>query len=168
MVHIGKKLMEHIGLNPERLRIQFMSGGDGILFVEFMNKFDKTVRELGPLGKSEGIDKNALRVKLEAATMLVPYIRLVERERLRLRFQSEEDYSNYFNSDEFNRLFNTLIVDNLAVTEIMLLLKEQPLRSGKIAEMLGLTPSEVSKHLNRSSEQGLVWYDENQKCYALA
>jgi F420-non-reducing hydrogenase iron-sulfur subunit len=168
MVHICKKLMEHIGLNPERLRIQFMSGGEGILFAESMNKFDKTVRELGPLGKNEGIDKNALKAKLEAATILVPYIRLVERERLRLHFESEEEYSKYFNSDEFNRLFNTLIVDNLAMIEIMLLLKEKPLSSGKIAEMLGLTPSEVSKYISSSSEQGLVWYDEKQKCYALA
>jgi F420-non-reducing hydrogenase iron-sulfur subunit len=168
MVHICKKLMAHIGLNPERLMIQFMSGGDGILFAEFMNKFDKNVKELGPFGKSEGRDKNALKAKLEAVKILVPYIKLVERERLRLHFESEEEYSKYFNSDEFNRLFNTLIVDNLAMSEIMLLLKKKPLSTAKIAEMLGLTQSEVSRHINSSSQQGLVRYDEGKKCYALA
>ena len=75
--------MEHIGLNPERLRIEFMSGAEANLFVESVNDFVKKVKELGPLGKSEGIDENGLKFKLEAVTKLIPYIRLVERERLR-------------------------------------------------------------------------------------
>jgi F420-non-reducing hydrogenase iron-sulfur subunit len=168
MVHICKKLLEHIGLNPERLMIRFMSGGEGILFAEVMNEFGKKVKELGPFGKSEGIEKNVLKAKLEAATNMVPYIRLVERERLRVHFKTEEEYHKFFTSDECNRLFNTLIVDKLAMSEIMLLLRERPLSTGKIAEILGLTPSEVSRHINSSSRQGLVRYDESQKCFALA
>jgi coenzyme F420-reducing hydrogenase delta subunit len=160
--------MEHIGLNPERLRIEFMSGGEGILFVEVMNDFGKKVRELGPLGKGEGIDENVLKANLEAVTKLVPYIRLVERERLRLSFKSEEEYNNFFTSDEFNRLFNELIVDKLAISQITSLLQASPLPTGKIAEVLGMTPSEVSRHMNSSSRQGLVRYDENRKSYAIA
>jgi len=166
--HISKKIMEHIGLNPERLRIEFMSGGEGILFVEVMNDFGKKVRELGPLGKGEGIDENVLKANLEAVTKLVPYIRLVERERLRLSFKSEEEYNNFFTSDEFNRLFNELIVDKLAISQITSLLQASPLPTGKIAEVLGMTPSEVSRHMNSSSRQGLVRYDENRKSYAIA
>ena len=168
MAHLGKKLMEHIGLNPERLRIEFMSGGEGILFVEVMNDFGKKVKELGPLGKGEGMDENVLKSKLEAVTKLVPYIRLVERERLRLPFKSKEEFDTFFTSDEFNRLFNELIVDKLAISQIISLLRERPLSTGKMAEMLGLTPSEVSRHMNTSSRHGLVRYDESQKCFALA
>ena len=168
MAHLGKKLMEHIGLNPERLRIEFMSGGEGILFVEVMNDFGKKVKELGPLGKGEGIDEHVLKSKLEAVTKLVPYIRLVERERLRLPFKSKEEFDTFFTSDEFNRLFNELIVDKLAMSQIISLLRERPLSTGKMAEMLGLTPSEVSRHMNSSSRQGLVLYDESRKCFALA
>ena len=62
----------------------------------------------------------------------------------------------------------TLIVDKLAISQIMSLLRERPLSTGKIAEMLGLTPSEVSRHMNSSSRQGLVRYDESQKCFTLA
>jgi F420-non-reducing hydrogenase iron-sulfur subunit len=168
MVHLCKKLVERIGLNPERLRIQFMSGAEASLFVEAVNNFVKKVKELGPLGKGEGIDENALKAKLEAVTQLVPYIRLVERERLRLPFRSEEEYHKFFTSDEFNRLFNELIVDKLTIGQIVSLLREKPLSTGKIAEVLGLTPSEVSRHMNTSSRHGLVRYDVSQKCYALA
>ncbi len=168
MVHLGKKIMEHIGLNPERLMIEFMSGGEGILFAEVMNDFGKKVREFGPFGKSEGIDENVLKAKLEAVTKLVPYIRLVERERLRLPFRSKEEFDTFFKSDEFNGLFNELILDKLAISQITSLLREGPLSTGKISEILGMTPSEVSRYMNSSSRQGLVRYDQSRKCFALA
>ena len=81
---------------------------------------------------------------------------------------SEEEYHKFFTSDEFNRLFNELIVDKLAISQIMLLLREKPLSAREISEILGLSPSEVSRHINSSSKQGLVRYDVNRKCYALA
>ncbi|MCJ7775449.1 MAG: hydrogenase iron-sulfur subunit, partial [Desulfobulbaceae bacterium] len=94
--HIFRKIMEHIGLNPERLRIEFMSGADGNLLAEVTNDFTNKVKELGPLGKSEGIDENELKFKLEAVSKLVPYIKLVERERLRVPVKSEEEYNKFF------------------------------------------------------------------------
>jgi len=168
MVLLCRKIMEHIGLNPKRLRIEFMSSGEGILFTEVTNDFVNKVKELGPLGKGEGIDENGLKFKLEAATKLIPYIKLVEREKLRVPTRSEEAYNKFYNSDELNRLFSELILDKLAISQITSLLRESPLSTSEIAEILGLNPSEVSKHLNSSSRQGLVRYDESQKCYTLA
>ena len=166
-VFICRKIMEHIGLNPERLRIEFMSAGEGILLTEVINEFVKEMEELGPLGKSEGIE-NGLKFKLESARKLIPYIKLVERERLRVPVKSEEEYNKFFSSDEVNSLFNELIVDKLAISQIVSLLRERPLSTGKISEILGLSPSDVSRHMNSSSRQGFVRYDESQKCYALA
>ncbi len=168
MVHLCKKLMEHIGLNPERLRIEFMSSGEGILFAEVMNDFGSKVQKLGPLGKGEGIDENALKANLAAVARLVPYIRLVERERLRVPVKSEEEYDKFFAGDEFNRLFNELIVDKLAVSRIMSLLRERPLSTGEIAAISGLTPSEASRHMNSASRQGLIGYDESLRRFSLA
>jgi len=163
-----RKIMEHIGLNPERLRIEFMSGADGNLLTEVINDFTKEVKEMGPLGKGEGIVGKGLKLKLEAVRKLVPYIRLLERERLRMPSKSEEVYHNFFNSDEFEGLFDELIVNKLAISQIMTLLQEKPLSTGEISEILGLNPSEVSRHINSSSRYGFVRYDESRKCYALA
>jgi len=168
MVLLCKKLMEYIGLNPERLRIGNMSSAEGNLFAEIMNDFGKNVKELGPLGKSEGIEGLALKSKLEAVTNLVPYIRLVERERMRITTQSEEVYHQFFASDEFKKLFDETIGQQLAISQIIALLKERPHTTGEISKVLDLTPSEVSRHLNSSSRQGLVRYEESQKCFALA
>jgi F420-non-reducing hydrogenase iron-sulfur subunit len=167
-VYICRKIMERIGLNPERLRLEFMSGADGNILADVTDDFAKRVTELGPLGKGEGIDESKLKLKLEAAIKLTPYIKLVERERLRVPYKSEEAYNQFFTSDEVNRLFNELIGDKLAISQIISLLQERPFSTGEIAENLGLNPSEVSRHMNSSSKHGLVRYDESEKSFALA
>ena len=128
MVYLCKKLMEHIGLNPERLRLEWVSAGEGIRFAKIMNEFGPEMEKLGPLGKGEGIDEHELEFKLEAVMKLVPYIKLVQSERLRVSNRTEEAYTKFFTSEEFSRLFNELIGDKLA-----------------------LSPSEVPKHLNVSA-----------------
>jgi len=168
LVHLCRKIMEHIGLNPERLRLEFMSSSDGSRFTALANDFSRNVKELGPLGTSEGIDENGLKFKLEAVNKLVPYIKLVERERLRVPVKSEESYNKFFASDEVNRLFSELIADKLAISQIMLHLREKPLSTGELSEILDLTPSEISRHMKSSSRLGLVRYDETRKCFALA
>ncbi|MDQ1286183.1 MAG: F420-non-reducing hydrogenase iron-sulfur subunit [Thermodesulfobacteriota bacterium] len=168
MVHLARKVLEHIGLNPERLKIEFMSGSEANLFVDGVNGFVKKVRELGPLGQGEGLDKKQLKFKLDAVTRLIPYIRLVERERLRLPAMQEEEYRKFFDSEELSRLFEETVADKLAIAQIVSLLREGPLSTAEIAKTLGLTPSKVSKHLNASSKQRLVRYDETRKRFALA
>lgn len=168
MVKLAQKLLEHIGLNPARLKIEFMSGSEANLFVDGVNGFVKKIKELGPLGRGEGLDEKELKFRLEAVTRLIPYVRLVERERLRLPAMPEEEYDKFFASEELNRLFRETVADKLAISRIMVLLEEGPLPTAEMAKRLGLSPSEVSRHLNTSSRQGLVRYDESRKCFALA
>ncbi len=167
-VHLFRKLLEHIGVNPERLRLEWVSASEGMRFAEVMNDFSKRLKALGPLGKGEGIIEHGLRFKLEAVKNLIPYIKLVERERLRVPFKSEEEYNAFFTSDEFDRLFQELIVDKLEISQIMALLRERPLSTGEISEILGVDPSEVSIHLNSSARQGLVNFDESRKRFVHA
>ena len=109
MVLLCRKIMEHIGLNPERLRIEFMSSAEGILFAEVMSEFGNKVKELGPLGKGEGIDQNELKSKLAEITKLVPYIKLVKKEKLASRLENPEQYDTLFTKDEIDRLFSEVI-----------------------------------------------------------
>ena len=167
-MHLCRKLLEHIGVIPERLRLEWISASEGVRFAEVMNDFVEKLKELGPLGKGEGIDGNDLKLKLEAINKLIPYIKLVEREKLRVPVKSEEAYNKFYASNEANRLFKELIADKLAISQIRLLLGEKSLSTGEISEILGLNPSDVARYINSSSKQGLVRYDVKRKCYALA
>ncbi len=167
-MHFGRKLLERIGINPKRLRLEWISASEGTRYAEVMNDFGKQLKEMGPLGESEGLDAETLKLNLTAVTKLLPYAKLVERERLRVRFDKQEKYDVYFASDEFNRLFEELIVDKLAISRIMLLLRDNPLSARDISESLGIKANEVSRHLSYSSRLGLVSFDDAEKRFALA
>ena len=131
MMHLGKKLLEYAGLNPERLRLEGISASQGLRYAEVVTDFTAKLKELGPLGAGEGLDQNALKLKLEAIGKLLPYIKLVEREKIRVRFETRAEYEKFFASDELNSLFNELIVDKLASSHR---LQQQSLYTGDIAE----------------------------------
>jgi coenzyme F420-reducing hydrogenase delta subunit/Fe-S-cluster-containing hydrogenase component 2 len=111
MVLLCKRIMEHIGLNPERLRIEFMSSAEGIRFAEVMSEFGNQVRELGPLGKGKGeaIDPSELKLKLGEIRKLVPYIKVVENEKLASHLVKPEEYDKLFTKDEIDKLFSEVI-----------------------------------------------------------
>jgi len=168
VIHLCKKMLRLIGVDPERLRLEWVSASEGIRFAEVMEDFVSKLKKKGPLGETEGISEPALKAKLQAVDRLIPYLKLVERERLRVRFETEAEYDEYFNSEEVNSLFGELIAEKLVTSQILSLLESEPRSTGEIAETLGLNPSEVSRHMNDSSRQGLVRYDVEQKRYALA
>jgi len=109
MVLLLKRIMEHIGLNPERLRIDFMSGAEASLFVEDVNGFVKKVKALGPLGEGEGIDRYELRSRLAEMSKLVPYFKLVNQEKLAFRLKTEEERDGLFTKEEIDRLFSEMV-----------------------------------------------------------
>lgn len=109
MVLLLRKIMEHIGLNPERLRIEFMSGAEANLFVEGVNSFVKKIKELGPLGEAEGISQQDLKAKLADISKLVPYIKLVYQEKLASHLVKEEEYSSFFTTEEIEKLFQEVV-----------------------------------------------------------
>jgi len=109
MVLLCRKIMAHIGLNPERLSIKFMSSGEGILFTEVVDDFCRKVKELGPLGKGEAVDENELKSKLEEVRKLVPYIKIVKKDKLASRLENEEEYEGYFTADEIDRLLSEVV-----------------------------------------------------------
>ncbi|MBW1706749.1 MAG: hydrogenase iron-sulfur subunit [Deltaproteobacteria bacterium] len=115
MVYVCRKLMEHIGLNTERLRLEWVSAGEGIRFANIMNELIPRIEELGPLGRGEALDEQELKFKLEAVAKLIPYIKLVLSERLRVPVRTEEAYNQFFTGEEFSRLFNELIGDKLSL-----------------------------------------------------
>ena len=168
MMHLTRKVLEQIGVNPERLRLNWVSASEGIRFAEVVTDFTRTLTGLGPLGKSEGMDEGGLQLKLKAIKKILPYLKLVERERLRVRFRTDEEYDNFFNSDEVNRLIRDVIADKLTISQITTLLESNPLSTKEISDIIHVNPSEVSRHLNSSARQGLVRYDESRKRYAVA
>ena len=124
LLYLGRKLLAHAGVNPARLRLEWVSASEGIRFAEIMNDFAAKITQMGPLGKGEGTEENELKSRFEAIIKLLPYIKLVERERLRLPLGSPEEYKKFFTSAEFARLFEETIAGKLALARIISLLQK--------------------------------------------
>ncbi len=114
MVLLAKRILEHLGLNQDRLRIAFMSSGDGILFSEVVDDFTKEVRELGPLGQKEGLDRRELKEKIKEVIKLVPYIKIAKREKLERRLTSKDEYDGLFTLEEMEELFREVTSYHIA------------------------------------------------------
>jgi F420-non-reducing hydrogenase iron-sulfur subunit len=106
MVQIAKKLLEHVGINPDRLRLEWVSAGEGIRYADIMIDFAAQIKKLGPLGSSEGIDPDELKARLEEVKKLVPYIKLVEKEKLASHLPDEADYLKLFTAEEVEALLS--------------------------------------------------------------
>lgn len=104
MVNLCKKLLEHAGVNPKRLRLEWVSAGEGIRFANIMNEFSGEIEQLGPLGKSEGIEEGELKSRLQQVAKLIPYFKLVKMKELALHNPDQDMYTRLYTSEEVDRL----------------------------------------------------------------
>jgi len=109
MTHLAKKLLEHAGIDPARLEMALISGGEGNRFAELMNDFSKTVRQAGPLGLHGGDEGEGLKAKLNELIQLVPYVKMAKKDKLATRFQTEEEYAELYTGEEIDQLLEGVV-----------------------------------------------------------
>ena len=94
MIYMWKKLLEYIGISSVRLQIGLVSSAEGAPFANIVTSFIRQIKQIGPLWTSSEEHDTRLRLKLEATKIIVPYIKLVESNKLKLSSVSEEaDYN---------------------------------------------------------------------------
>lgn len=153
----AEKLISHVGINPQRLALKWVSAAEAPRYVEIVAGFTEAIRALGPLGTSEGMDRKVLAFKLQAAK------NLTEEEKFRwilgkrTEFAKEGNaYGEVFTQHELTRLLEGLILEDLQVHEILLLLGEEPLSVKEVARRLKLEPALVLKHITALRRKKLV------------
>ena len=160
---IAKRMLAHIGINPERLRLEWVSAGEGNRFAEVQSQIAGVMKELGPLGSSEGKSMSDIQAGLQAAMDLVPYIKLVERERFRLPVRTEENYhKQYSGNPEFDALFKEMVLDKLSMGQIVGYARPQPVAAQQIATGLGMPLPEVQRHLDVLARRGVLRMEGDQ------
>jgi len=58
-------VLKEIGINPARFSLQWASAAEAPRFVKLITEFTGKIKELGPLGESEGIGPEELQARLE-------------------------------------------------------------------------------------------------------
>ncbi len=104
IVHLCKKILKYIGINEERLEIEFMSSADGIKFAEFAKKFTEKIKNIGPIEKDEEI-----KSKIEKVIKLIPYIKIEKKDKLAKTFEKVEEYENLYSDKEIEELLTDAV-----------------------------------------------------------
>ena len=60
-------VLKEIGVNPERFSLQWASAAEAPRFVKLITEFTDKIKELGPLGQSEGIEPDEIKARLDKA-----------------------------------------------------------------------------------------------------
>jgi coenzyme F420-reducing hydrogenase delta subunit/Fe-S-cluster-containing hydrogenase component 2 len=110
MTMLAKRIMEYVGIFPDRLRIEFMNASMGQYFAETVNDMVKRIRELGPLGVGEGIEEEELKKRLKGILRLIPYIKIAKREKLKTRLDKNapETWKDFYTKEEIEELFREI------------------------------------------------------------
>ena len=123
--------------------------------MELVTRFSQTIRELGPL--KEEVNPEKLKTKLQAARRAVEGKKMRWVVAKRVEFMTNGNlYGEVFTQQELNRLFEEVVLDEMAIQEILLLTSENPLSVGELSERTGLAPSVVLRRLTDMKRMGLM------------
>jgi heterodisulfide reductase subunit A len=153
-IKITKRLLENIGIDPERLRIEWVSASEGGRFADLMDEFAKQVSILGPCPTK--ID-NKIIENLKAAQDEANDIRLrwlVGKERKLI--EEGNVYGEKLNQEEFDKVINEALFSEFIRNRILNLTKDQALSVKQMALELDTNASDVLKQIIALRRRGLV------------
>ncbi len=155
---ITRRLLQHVGLNQDRLAFRQCSSGEAAVFVNLVSEFDQKIRELGPIGGGgDPVKAPDIFRKMETAEAVLAgeKIRWVIGKRTPF-LESGNMYGEVFTEHEFNRAIDMIIVEETEVQEILRELREGARSVKALAQTLAIPPERVFKYVTALKRKGMV------------
>jgi len=157
MVNMLKRVLVHIGINPQRLLLEWVSAAEGPRFAEVVTTFTGQMRELGPLSSDGEGKPGDLKLKLKAAREMVSGEKLRWVSAKQTEFKKDGNkYQEVFTSHEIGRYLDGVILEEIIIHQILLLLKEGPLSIKDISQKLQITPPRIFEQVLGLKRKGIV------------
>jgi coenzyme F420-reducing hydrogenase delta subunit len=138
-------LIEFAGMDPGRLRLEWISASEGERFANTVRDFTEQIRNLGPVAKK---DKERITSALQAAC------KTLDDTRVRVLMGKERElveegnvYGETKTQDEFNELMQNTIDAEHIRSKILLLTKDNPLSVREISEKLHEPSWDIGRHV---------------------
>lgn len=154
-IKMTRKLMEHVGLEGDRLFLDWVSAAEGQRFADLVSGFVSRVKELGPLGEYEGIDLEELKRRLSAA------IDAAGTDRLRWLVGREWElvtkgntYGSKVSQETFDSVMDDAVRQEYVKASIALALEDGPMSAKGLAEKIGALPERVLLNLMEMRMKG--------------
>jgi len=152
------KVLQHVGVNRERLALEWASAAEAPLFAQLVTRFTERIKELGPLGSSEGKDWEGLRYKLKAARQATRDLKLrMAFGKLAKEIRKEGSYRSELIEEEIKEKLGDIIKGEINRSEIVLYIQEKgPLSSEDLSAKIGMPLPDTDAELAGLSKKGLV------------
>ena len=156
-IDLTRRILAIAGLNPERLVMRMMSSAEGNKFAEYATAFQRAVGELGPLGRSEGIGPDDLKVKLQACLKALGGRKLRWVMGKIVEFVEDGNlYGERFTEHEIRRLFDEIAMDEYYLREILERLAGGPQSVKHLASVMGVPSKTVVRRMADLRKMGLA------------
>jgi coenzyme F420-reducing hydrogenase delta subunit/predicted transcriptional regulator len=155
-----KKLLALTGLEPERLRLDWVSASEGQRFAQIVTEFTEQIRELGPSPVSGKTPSRKVLENLIAARNAAVDFRLrvlVGRERELT--EKCNVYDEKMPQEEFDSLLSEVVEAEFIRQKIHLLTRTQPLSVKALAEATGLNSAAVLKQIVDMRRRNMITVD---------
>jgi len=155
-----KKLIMETGLEPERLRLEWVSASEGGRFAELVKDFTDQIKALGPSPLAgEKPDPNILENLLAARAAAADF-------RLRVLVGREKGivdegnvYGERVSQEELDEVVDEAIAAEYIRNKIYFMVKKEPLSVKELSKRLDLGPQAVLRHIVVMRRRGMVTVD---------
>lgn len=154
----ARKILTKIGINSDRLALEWASAAEAPRFVQLITGFTSKIKSLGPLGETEGVTVDELRIKLLAARGALEEAKLrTGFGNLTKGFRKEGDYSEQAIKDKIEEKLTKTITTEVGRHETLLRIqKEGPISLDDLTKKVGVSASSIEKYVSAFSKKGLV------------
>ena len=157
MAEVVRRILEAVGLETDRFRIDWASAAEAPRFVQIVTDFTEKIKEIGPLGEREGLDQETIRLRLGAARELTAKNRFrAAYGNLARNLKKSGDYSPEGIARLVEEKLVPLIKKELLEAEIKALLGKGPVSLDSLLKKTGASQEEVIPVLEALAKRGQV------------
>ena len=138
-IEMARRLLKEAGVEPERLRLEWVSASEGERFAATIKEFTEEIKEMGQIE----LDKEEMEaVCMAAADYRLRILATKERELL----EEGNKYGEVFTQHEMDRLLDDMVREEYEAKRILLKLKK-PMSVKEISSELNWKPNVVFRHI---------------------
>jgi F420-non-reducing hydrogenase iron-sulfur subunit len=159
-IKMVKKLLALTGLEPERLKLEWVSASEGQRFARLVSEFTQQIKNLGPSPLSGKIPNQTILEDLKAAKNAASDFRLrvlVGRERELT--EKNNVYQEKIAQEDFDSMLDEIIEAEFVRHKIHLLTTVQPLPVKTLAEVVHVKPAVVLRQIVDMRRRNMITVD---------
>jgi coenzyme F420-reducing hydrogenase delta subunit len=159
-IKMVKKLLALTGLEPERLKLEWVSASEGQRFARLVSEFTEQIKNLGPSPLSGKTPNQTILEDLEAAKGAASDFRLrvlVGRERELT--EKNNVYQEKVAQEDFDSLLDEVVEAEFIRHKIHLLTRVQPLPVKTLAEVVHVKPAVMLRQIVDMRRRNMIALD---------